>query len=38
MKKLLTIICALSLIMAFTVPAMAIDDIEDNNAGCSFVS
>jgi hypothetical protein len=37
MKKLLTIFCALSLIMAFSVPAMALDDIEDNQAGVALL-
>ena len=32
MKKLLTIICALCLVMAFSMPAGAVDDIEDNQA------
>jgi len=32
MKKLLTIICALSLILAFSMPAAAIDDIDPNVA------
>jgi hypothetical protein len=32
MKKLFTIICALGLVMAFTVPAAAIDDIDPNVA------
>jgi hypothetical protein len=37
MKKLFTIICAFSLIMAFTLPAMALDDIEDNQAGVALL-
>jgi hypothetical protein len=37
MKKLLTIICALSLVLAFSMPASAIDDIEDNQAGVALL-
>ena len=38
MKKLLTIICALCLVMAFSMPAAALDDIEDNNASANLMS
>ena len=37
MKKLLTIICALCLVMAFSMPAGAIDDIEDNQAAAALL-
>jgi hypothetical protein len=37
MKKLLTIICALSLVTAFSMPAAAIEDIEDNQAGVALL-
>lgn len=38
MKKLLTIICALSLVLAFSMPAVALDDIEDNNTAAALLS
>jgi len=37
MRKLLTIVCALSLVIAFSMPASAIDDIEDNQAGVALL-
>jgi len=37
MKKLLTIVCALCLVMAFSMPAGAVDDIEDNQAAIALL-
>jgi hypothetical protein len=37
MKKFLTIICSLCLVMAFAMPAAAVDDIQDNQAAAAFL-
>ena len=37
MKKLLTIICAFSLVLAFSMPAAAVDDIQDDQAAVALL-